>query len=185
MPACTPVPVSEIVAAEVRSMLRFWLLVASGRLHQPRRHVGGRLMFGNGASADVFRETVAEQRRTGALALLVVEFRLRVVHGRAHRLFERASVLSTPFFAGFPGFVSMLWLTADENGVYRGIVEWDGADRAESYGRVMRRILAAVSRRGSVAYHVIAGESRSRFLAETENLVGTAPQDCNTWWRVS
>jgi hypothetical protein len=185
MPASLPVSVSQIVVAELRSTVRFLLLVVSGRLHQPRRHVGGRLMFGNGASADVFRETVAEQRRTGAPALLVVEFRLRALHGRAHRLFERESILSTPLFAGFPGFVSKLWLTADENEVYRGIYEWDGADRADSYARVMCRILAAVSRRGSVAYHVIPGQSRPRFLAETENLVGTAPQDCQAWWRVS
>ena len=117
MPASLRVSVSQIVVAELRSMVRFLLLVVSGRLHQPRRHVGGRLMFGNGASADVFRETVAEQRRTGAPALLVVEFRLRALHGRAHRLFERESILSTPLFAGFPGFVSKLWLTADENEV--------------------------------------------------------------------
>jgi len=77
--------------------------------------VGGRPTFGNGAGADVFRETVAEQRRNGTPALLVVEFRLRAVHRRAHRLFERESILNT----------------------------------------------------------------------ETENLVGTAPQDCDAWWRVS
>ncbi|MBV8346584.1 MAG: hypothetical protein JOZ49_03320 [Mycolicibacterium sp.] len=130
---------SEIVVAELRSMVRFWSLVLSGRLHQPRRHVGGRLTFGNGASADVFRETVAEHRRNGAPALLVVEFSLRAVHGRAHRLFERESMLNTPLFAGFPGFVSKLWLTADENEVYRGIYEWDGADRGQSYARVMCR----------------------------------------------
>jgi hypothetical protein len=185
MSGSTRVPASGVVVAELRSMVRFWLLVVSRRLHQPRRHVGGRLTFGNGTSAQVFRETVAEQRRTGAPALLVIEFRLRAVHGRAHRLFERESILNTALFAGFTGFVSKLWLTADENEVYRGIYEWDGADRAESYARVMCRILAAVSRRGSVAYHVILGESRPRFLAETEKLVGTPPQNCDAWWRVS
>ena len=49
-----------------------------------------------------------------------LQFRLRAVHGWAHQLFERESVLNTPLFAGFPGFVSKLWLTKDENEVSRG-----------------------------------------------------------------
>lgn len=175
----------EVVVAELRSVLRFWYLLVSGRLRQPRRHVGGRLAFGNGANARVFRETVADQRRTGTPALLVVEFRLRAVHGFGHRLFERESILNTPLFAGFPGFVSKLWVAADENEVYRGIYEWDGAEGAESYARVMCRVLGAVSRRGSVAYHVISGESCPQFLAETENLLGAVAADFGAWWRVS
>ena len=189
MPASKPAPrrvsLPEVVVAELRSAMRFWYLLLTGRLHQPRRHVGGRLTFGDGARADVFRETVAEQRRTGAPALLVIEFRLRAIHGRTHRLFERESILNTTLFAGFPGFVSKLWLTADQNEVYRGIYEWDGAAAAESYAEVMCRILRMVSRRGSVAYHVISGESRARFLAETENLVGAVPTTFDAWWRVS
>lgn len=185
MPGRTPVSLSAAVVAELRSTARFWPMLVNARLCQPRRHVGARLTFGNGASAHVFRETIAARRRTEAPALLVIEFRLRAVHGRAHRLFERESILNTLLFAGFPGFVSKLWLTADQNGVYRGIYEWDGADRAETYARVMYRILAMVSRRGSVACHVVPGESRAQFLAHTERLAGNAPPESDAWWRVS
>jgi hypothetical protein len=185
MPGQLHVALSVVVVAELRSTARFWSMLVSGRLSQPRRHVGARLTFGNGASAHVFRETIAARRRINAPATLVIEFRLRAIHGCAHRLFETESILNTPLFAGFPGFVSKLWLTADENDVYRGIYEWDGADRAESYAGVMCRILAMVSRRGSVAHHVIPGESRAHFLAYTEKLAGDVPTDPDAWWRVS
>ena len=62
-----------------------------------------------------------------APVVLVVAFRLRWVRGRGHALFRVESVLNTPLFVGFPGFVSKLWLANDENGVYRGFYEWDGA----------------------------------------------------------
>ncbi len=185
MPGRTPISLSDAVVAEFRSTARFWSLLLNGRLCQPRQYGGARLTFANGASAHVFRETIAAQRRTDAPAVLLVEFRLRAIRGRAHRVFERESILNTPLFAGFLGFVSKLWLTADENDVYRGIYEWDGADRAESYARVMCRMLALVSRRGSVAYHVIPGESRAHFLARAEKLAGAGPTDPDAWWRVS
>src|SRR6185369_4972263 len=53
--------------------------------------------------------------------------------------------------AGFPGLVSKLWLSHDEHDVYRGLYEWDGAERAEHYARCLWRVLALVSVRGSRA----------------------------------
>ena len=53
--------------------------------------------------------------------------------------------MNTPLFVGFPGLVSKLWLAADEHDVYRGLYEWDGAARAESYARALWRVLALVS----------------------------------------
>ena len=186
MVASPRVSLPRAVLAIGGSFVRFWLLLVTGRLHQPRRHVGGWITFANGSSALVFRETVADQRRSDTPAMLVVEFRLRAVHGRAHRLFQCESVLNTPLFAGFPGFVSKLWLTQDENEVYRGIYEWDGAACAASYAEVLRWILALVSAPGSVGYHVVPGATRSRFLAESEGLINAAVQtDSDAWWRVS
>lgn len=186
MVASPRVSFSRAVLTIGGSVIRFWQLLITGRLHQPRRHMGGWITFANGSSTVVFRETVADQRRSDAPAILVVEFRLRAVHGWAHRLFERESVLNTPFFAGFPGFVSKLWLTQDENKVYRGIYEWDGAARAASYAEALRWILALVSVPGSIAYHVVPGETRSKFLAESEGLINAvASTDSDAWWRVS
>jgi hypothetical protein len=53
--------------------------------------------------------------------VLVVEFRLRAVRGLGHAAFRWESLLNTPLFAGFPGFVSKLWLANDDLGRYRGL----------------------------------------------------------------
>ena len=63
--------------------------------------------------------------------VLVVEFRLRAVRGLGHAAFRRESLLNTPLFAGFPGFVSKLWLADDERCRYRGFYEWDDPGLAE------------------------------------------------------
>src|SRR5688572_5354701 len=57
------------------------------------------------------------------------------VRGWGHALFRWESLLNTPLFVGFAGFVSKLWLAHDEDGVYRGFYEWDGPARAEYYAR--------------------------------------------------
>jgi hypothetical protein len=186
MAGTPPFSRADAVLAIGGSVLRFWALLVRGRIHQPRRHVGGRLSFADGSCARVFRETVIDGRRSEDPAVLVVEFRLRAAHGWAHRLFERLSVLNTPLFAGFPGFVSILWLDRDQNDVYRGIYEWDGAERAAHYAQALRWILAVVSVPGSIAYHVARGETRSEFVAEPEELVDTAVLAASdSWWRVS
>src|SRR4051812_23199032 len=100
-------------------------LLLRGRLHFPREHVGMRLCFANGTSASVFRETVVDREPTVDPCMLVVEFKLRIVRGWGHALFRRESLLNTPLFVGFPGFVSKLWMAHDQQGVYRGVYEWD------------------------------------------------------------
>ncbi len=66
-------------------------------------------------------------------------FQARWGSGTANQLFRLESVLNTPLFAGFPGFVSKLWLAHDQRGVYRGLYEWDGAERATAYVRALVR----------------------------------------------
>ena len=41
-------------------------------------------------------------------------------------------------------------LAHDGNGIYPGICEWDGADRAERYARSLWRVLELVSQDGSI-----------------------------------
>ena len=71
-----------------------------------------RLHLADGTSAPVYRETVADRGATLDPCVLVVEFRLRAVRGLGHAAFRRESLLNTPLFAGFPGFVSKLWLAS-------------------------------------------------------------------------
>lgn len=185
MPATKHVSLFYAIGAIARSVFRFAILLASSRIHQPSRHVGGELIFANGSRARVFRETVADLPRGDTPAVLIVEFRLRVVHGWAHKLFQWESLLNTPLFAGFPGFISKLWLTDDQNEVYRGIYEWDGTQHAETYAQALCWLLALVAAPDSVDYRVLPDETRARFLAECECLKNDAPSGSSAWWRVA
>jgi len=159
-------------------------LVWRRRMHLPSRRVGIRLRFADGTSARVFRETVVDRGATVDPSVLVVEFRLRAVRGRGHAAFRRESLLNTPLFAGFPGFVSKLWLADDERGRYRGLYEWDGARLAENYARALWRVLALVSVPGSIHYVVLPGLRRDALLDRPEVLDGGAV-DATSWWRLT
>lgn len=154
------------------------------RMHLPRGRVGARLAFADGTSARVYRETIVDRGPTLDPCVLIVEFRLRAVRGRGHAAFRLESMLNTPLFAGFPGFVSKLWLADDELGRYRGVYEWDGWPLAENYARALWRVLALVSVRGSIHYVVLPGLRRDGLLDQPDMLPGTAA-DAPAWWRLA
>ena len=84
---------------------------------------------------------------------------------------------------GFPGFVSKLWIADDEQGRYRGVYEWDGADRAEHYARSLWRVLALVSEPGSIDFRVVPGLHRDEVLADPGLLEGRTDPAVPGWWR--
>lgn len=143
-----------------------------------------RLRFTDGTCARVYRETVVDRGPTLDPCVLIVEFQLRAVRGRGHAAFRMESMLNTPLFAGFPGFVSKLWLAHDELGRYRGVYEWDGPQRAENYARALWRVLALVSVRGSVHYVVLPGLDRGTLLEEPGRLADPA-ENAAVWWRLA
>jgi hypothetical protein len=132
----------------------------------------------------VYRETVVDRGVTKDPCVLVVEFRLRAVRGWGHAVFRWESLLNTPLFVGFPGFASKLWLANDERGRYRGLYEWDGPRRAETYTRALWRVLALVSVPGSIHYRVLPGLRRDELLARPELAAGTATGGV-AWWRLA
>ena len=154
------------------------------RMHLPSQRVGMRLRFTDGTSARVYRETVVDRGTTADPCVLVVEFRLRAVRGLGHAVFRWESLLNTPLFAGFPGFVSKLWLADDERGRYRGLYEWDGPRLAENYARALWRVLALVSARGSIHYVVLPGLRRDELL-DRPQVPGDAGADAAAWWRLA
>jgi hypothetical protein len=92
---------------------------------------------------------------------------------------------------GFPGFVSKLWLANDERGVYRGVYEWDGQERAEHYARSLWRVLALGCEPRSIHYRVLPGLRREALLAAPHLLdssytsADVEPADAATaWWRL-
>jgi hypothetical protein len=151
------------------------------QVHLPRGRVGMRLSFADGSSARVYRETVVDRGLTLDPCVLVVEFRLRAVRGPGHAAFRAESLLNTPLFVGFPGFVSKLWLAHDERGRYRGVYEWDGPRLAGDYARALWRVLALVSVPGSIHYVVLPGLRRDMLLKEPVLAPGTAA-DSAAWW---
>jgi hypothetical protein len=181
----SPLPVLVAWPAVARCVLRCAVLLARRRLRLPRTSVGLRLHFADGTTGTVYRETRVDRPAPVAPCLLVVEFRLRGVRGpTAHALFRAESLLNTPLFAGFPGLVSKLWVAADEHGVYRGVYEWDGADRAESYARSLWRVLALVSVPESIRFRVVPGLGRSQVLADPAVLAADGPAGGTDGWRL-
>jgi hypothetical protein len=182
LPEQPPLPYPAAVRALAGCFANTARLVWQRRMHLPSQWVGTRLHFSDGTSARVFRETVVDRGATADPCVLVVEFRLRAVRGRGHAVFRRESLLNTPLFAGFPGFVSKLWLADDERGRYRGLYEWDGPRLAENYARALWRVLAVVSAEGSIHYVVLPGLRRDVLLDRPAVLDGAAAEAA-AWWR--
>jgi len=142
------------------------------------------LRFADGTHGRVYRETVVDRPPASDPCVLVVSFRLRAVRGRGHTLFRWESLLNTPLFVGFPGFVSKLWVAHDENGAYRGLYEWDGAESAAAYARALWRVLELVSTKGSIDYQVLPSQRRDELIVEVQCrrpvvLTGRGP-----WWQL-
>ena len=173
-----PLRLPAAARAVLGSILRTAALLAGRRIRQPRTHVGDVLHFADGTSARVYRETLVRRPPTRAPAVLAVTFRLRAIRGRGHRVFRIESLLNTPLFVGFPGFVSKLWLAHDERGRYRGLYEWDDPSLADSYARSLWWVLSLVCPRDSIRYTILPG--RRRDAPADPGPTGTADRD---WWR--
>ena len=177
-----PVPRLDALAAEARCVGRFAKLLAQRRIRQPREHLGMRLRFADGSSSPVYRETVIGHDPTDP-CVLVVAFRLRLVRGFGHQLFRWESLLNTPLFVGYPGYVSKLWLAHDQHGVYRGVYEWDDPELAQRYARSLWRVLELVCVPGSIHYHVLPRIRRDAWLADRSLTPETSGGE-RAWWRI-
>jgi hypothetical protein len=156
-------------------------MLARRRVHLPRGNVGRVLRFADGSTTRVYRETAVDRSSPTSPCVLVVAFRLRLVRGVVHRLFEAESLLNTPLFVGFPGYVSKLWCAHDSSGVYRGLYEWDGPQRAQEYAAALWRVLELVSVPGSIQYHVLPGLRRDDVLADPGLMQGRGAAE-DSWW---
>ncbi len=95
------------------------------------------------------------------------------------------SLVNTPLFVGFPGFVAKWWMADDEHGFYRGVYQWDGARRAEQYARSLWRVLALVSVPGSIRYHVLPGERRDALARHPDSVADSAETPDAAWWQIT
>ena len=179
-PEQPPLPLTPALRLIGGCIARTATLLGRHRLHLPKDHLGMRLTFADGSTATVYRETVARQEAVDP-AVLVVEFRLRMLNGHAGQAYFRAvSMLNTPLFAGFAGFRSKLWLAADERDRYRGLYQWEGADAAVEYVRALWWPLALVSDPRSIHYRILGNVRRDDVLS----LAVPLPEPNDQWWRV-
>jgi hypothetical protein len=179
-----PAPRGQAWRAVARCAGASLVMLVRRRVHLPRRHVGRVLRFADGSTARVYRETTVDRRPPVEPCVLVVAFRLRLIRGRRmHRAFEAESLLNTPLFVGFPGYVSKLWCTHDGSGVYRGLYEWDGPQRARQYAASLWRVLELGSVPGSIRYQVVPGLHRDDVLADP-NLMSSISASDDAWWRL-
>jgi hypothetical protein len=161
-------------------------MIGRGEIRLAHGNLGRQIHFADGTSARVYRETVVPGRTPKEPCFLAVSFRLRYVRGRGHQLFRLESILNTPLFVGFPGFVSKLWLANDRAGVYRGLYEWDGAQAAETYARSLWHVLALVSEPESIDYRILPELRRVDVVDHPESLAEHVPPASEPeWWRVT
>lgn len=179
-----PLPYRKAAGAVVRCVVRTASLLARRRIHQPAKHLGLRLRFADGTSARVYRETVVTGEPPTDPCVLLVCFRLHGVRGFGHTLFRWESLLNTPLFVGFPGFVAKLWLAHDQHDVYRGVYQWDGPERADRYARALWRILRLGCAPESIHYVVLPGLRRDDVLATPGLLDAALPEEARAWWRL-
>jgi hypothetical protein len=178
-----PLPRTTAWEAVARCFATTVVMLKRGDIHLPQHNVGRLIRFADGTTARVYRETVVDRTPTDP-CVLVVSFRLRLVRGRGHALFRAESILNTPLFVGFPGFISKLWLANDSHGIYRGLYEWDGAGRAEQYARSLWRVLELVCEKGSIDYRILPGLRRDQVFADPAVTgTGVHPEE-TAWWRV-
>jgi hypothetical protein len=180
MPVSSLMPVAWAFAS---SALTTGRLLGRGRLRSPRSHVGRRIVFADGTSFRVYRETVRVGENRDP-SVLVVRFRLPLV-GRSrllHALFRAESLANTPLFAGFPGFRTKLWLTDERTGEYRGLYDWDGPGQAEAYATTLGALLRLVCSPGSVAFHVQPGADRDDYLHDRGALGRAGDVGSVQWW---
>jgi len=181
-----PIPQRLAWAAVCRCTVNSIRMLARHQVRLAHGNLGRRINFADGSSARVYRETVVPGRMPREPCFLAVSFRLRYIRGRGHRLFRMESILNTPLFVGFPGFISKLWLANDRTGLYRGLYEWDGADAAESYARSLWRVLELVSEPESIDYRVLPGRRRDDEVDPPDSPDQPAsPGPELEWWRVT
>ncbi|HET7038153.1 MAG TPA: hypothetical protein VFI42_20940 [Thermomicrobiaceae bacterium] len=179
-----PLHYQEAACAVLRCVANTAKLLAQRRIHQPAGHLGLRLRFADGTSARVYRETVVAGELPRDPCVLLVAFRLHAVRGFGHSLFRWESLLNTPLFVGFPGFGSKLWLAHDQHGVYRGVYQWDGVERADHYARALWRVLRLGCTPETIHYIVLPGLHRDDVLAAPSLLETVLPGEARAWWRL-
>ena len=178
-----PPSIIEVMLIELRCILQTLVMLATGKIGMPGGEVGRRIVFADGSTSRIYRETTSMTDVIADPVLLVVRFRLRLIgtNRLAHALFRLESLLNTLLFAAHRGFRTKLWLTDTATGFYRGIYEWEGFDAVADYAEVLRVVLAPWAEADSFRYRVIEGPDRESFLKG--QVAAENPEETRElWW---
>ncbi len=112
-----------MILAEIRCIVQTLFLVVTGTIGMPREEVGRVVVFADGSTSRIYRETTLRAERSYHPVLVVVRFRLRWIgtNQLAHALSGVESLFTTVLFAAHRGSRTKLWLTDTSTGFYRGI----------------------------------------------------------------
>jgi hypothetical protein len=148
------------------SVLRFLRLATSRALRLRRHRVGPGYVIPQRGTYLIFRETVRDDGPRARSVVLVAGFRLRVLRSQRilHWLFQRACMLTTPFWSGFRGFRVKLWMVDPQTRKYLGISAWAGVEHAQTYRGALVQVLRPLSPPGSVWYELSPDQELEPFL---------------------
>jgi hypothetical protein len=149
-----------------RSVKHFADLVSAKKLHLNQSRVGKIYDIRGAGKYEVFRESDSNTVHKEQEAVLVVGFKLKVINEseQPHQVFQRVCVLTTPFWSGFEGFGTKLWMVSHENKSYLGVYRWFGKDKAQVYVDALIKILRPLSVSGSVWYSLYPRTNMEDFL---------------------
>lgn len=135
-------------------------------LHLRRNRVGKIYQIKKADNYKIFRETISTKIIDKPLTVLVVGFRLKLIDANSflHWIFQRVCILTTPFWGGFKGFKTKLWMVNPSNKNYLGVYEWYGMDNAKKYIDFLIPILKFFSVSGSVRHSIYRDTSIDKFL---------------------
>ena len=155
------------------SVVRFLTLVSRRSLLRSRDRLGAVYRIDGRGHYRVFRETVRRDAPGGPECVLVVGFRLRGIGRNAllHALFERVCIVTTPFWSGFAGFSTKLWLVDPDDRSYLGIYRWYGEAEARTYIGALVPVLELVSDPADVWYELHVDAGLEPFLASAREPV--------------
>ncbi|MCX7710552.1 MAG: YdhR family protein [Clostridia bacterium] len=110
----------------------YHILFFTGKIEFPREKINQDIKMENRSEFKIFLHIVNKEklRNSQRKVKLIVSFRVKKMS-----LFQRKllPVLSTPFFAGCPGFISKMFLMNEQERTFRGIYEWASEEAVRSY----------------------------------------------------
>lgn len=151
------------------SVWNFLKLALAEKLHRRKERLGRSYTLKDRGEFRIFRETTSGDVVSDKHVVLVVGFRLKLLGNNklAHKLFQKVCILTTPFWSGFVGFATKLWMVQPQTNNYLGIYDWSGKQNAQNYADTLVKILRPLSTPDSVWYKIHETEFE-KYLEERE-----------------